>query len=317
MITRRLAFEVIGVIACGISNIYRISRNGLRGEYMMEVILAESAGFCYGVRRALDTVLKAAETRQKPMFTLGPLIHNPQVIERLENQGIKSVKDLEDIPPGSIVVMPSHGVPRQVMEAAHASNIEIIDLTCPFVSKVHRHAESLFEQGYQVIVLGDKGHTELRGIMSVAGDNAIPVSDVDELSQYELKNKVGVVAQTTQTISRYQRLVAEVSRIAYEVRAYNTICHATTDRQKASLATADVVDVMIIVGGRNSANTRRLAEICANTGVPAYHVEVAAEIDSSWFDNASKVGITAGASTPDWIIDEVVDKVKSIPSAKS
>lgn len=278
----------------------------------MRVVLAEYAGFCYGVRRALDTVLEVSENSRKPMFTLGPLIHNPQVIEKLESQGIKSVKDIDEIPPDSIVVMPSHGVPRPVMQAARESNLEIIDLTCPFVSKVHRHAESLKDQGYQVIVLGDKGHTELRGIMSVAGDDAISIADVDELSQYELKNKIGVVAQTTQTIDRYQRLVAEVSKAAYEVRAYNTICHATIDRQKAAIVAADSVDVMIVVGGRNSANTRRLAEICANEGVPAYHVEVADEIDAAWFDGKAAAGVTAGASTPDWIIQKVVELVESI-----
>lgn len=278
----------------------------------MKVVLAESAGFCYGVRRALDTVLRASETSRKPMFTLGPLIHNPQVIEKLESQGIKSVRDISEVPSGSIIVMPSHGVPRHVMEAATASNLDIIDLTCPFVSKVHRHAESLRKQGYQVIVLGDKGHTELRGIMSVAGDNAISVSDVGELAQHDLEDKVGVVAQTTQTIDRYQRLVSDLAKAAYEVRSYNTICHATTDRQKASLVTAESVDVMLVVGGRNSANTRRLTEICTEQGVPTYHVEVAGEIDAGWFEGNSVVGITAGASTPDWIISEVVERVAAI-----
>ena len=279
----------------------------------MRVVLAEFAGFCYGVRRALDTVLEVSGTSKKPIYTLGPLIHNPQVIDNLASQGIRSVKDIGEVPAGSIVVMPSHGVPRSVMQAANESKLEIIDLTCPFVSKVHRHAESLKDQGYQVIVLGDMGHTELKGIMSVAGDDAISISDVDEIDQYELKNKIGVVAQTTQTIDRYKRLVAEVSKAAYEVRAYNTICHATIDRQKAAIVTADSVDVMVVVGGRNSANTMRLAEICAQENVPAYHVEVADEIDSSWFENTSIVGITAGASTPDWIIREVVELVESIP----
>jgi len=283
----------------------------------MRVVLAEFAGFCYGVRRALDTVLEVSENNKKPIFTLGPLIHNPQVIDKLESQGIKSVKDIVDIPAGSIVVMPSHGVPRSVMQAAKASNLEIIDLTCPFVSKVHRHAESLKDQGYQVIVLGDKGHTELKGIMSVAGDDAISISDVNELGLHELKNKIGVVAQTTQTIDRYQRLVAEVSKAAYEVRAYNTICHATIDRQKAAIVTADSVDVMVVVGGRNSANTRRLTEICTNENVPTYHVEVADEINASWFEYKATVGITAGASTPDWIIDKVVKRVESIKISTS
>jgi len=281
----------------------------------LEVILAESAGFCYGVKRALDTVAEAAKAQGKPMFTLGPLIHNPQVVEKLENQSVKSVKGLGEVPAGSIVVMPSHGVPRAVLEQAKASGIEIIDLTCPFVNKVQELAEGLVKEGYQVVVLGDAGHTEVQAIMSRAGEDAIAVCGAEELANYALKNRVGILAQTTQTVERYERLVAKVASLAYEVRAYNTICNATTDRQNAAVDVARAVDVMIVVGGRNSANTRRLAEICAETGVLTHHVEVADEINPEWFAGARKVGVTAGASTPDWIIEEVIRKLKEIPPA--
>lgn len=280
----------------------------------MEVILAESAGFCYGVSRALNTVLSAAEAQTKPMFTLGPLIHNPQVIQKLESHGVKTVTDVSEIPSGSIGVMPSHGVSEAVMEQAKAAGLDIIDVTCPYVSKVHRVAGKLAEQGYEVIILGDEGHTEVRGILSTAGEDAIVVSEVSELARYKLKNRVGIVAQTTQTIERFRALIGEVSAHAYEVRAYNTICNATSDRQRAALDVAQHVDVMIVVGGRNSANTRRLAEICAETSVPTHHVEIADEIDLGWFDGAKKVGVTAGASTPDWIIEEVISKVKDLPA---
>lgn len=287
----------------------------VRQDTTMKVYLSELAGFCYGVQRAIDTVIKISESSQKPIFTLGPLIHNPQVIETLEGKGIKSVKDINDIPAGSIVVMPSHGVPISVMDKAKNIGLEIVDLTCPFVSKVHRHAQSLHHQGYQVVVLGDKGHTELNGIMSVAGNDAISVSGAEELLLYDLKNRIGVVAQTTQTIDKYSKLVSEISKIAYEVRAYNTICHATSDRQKAAIVTAKSVDVMLVVGGRNSANTRRLTEICVAQGVPTYHVEVADEIDENWFIGKDRVGVTAGASTPNWIIDQVVERIKAIPDS--
>ena len=279
----------------------------------MKVVVAGSAGFCYGVKRALDTVLETAKAHGKLMFTLGPLIHNPQVIEKLDHEGIKSVTDLNRIPSGSILVMPSHGVDINVLEAAKARKLEIIDVTCPFVSKVHQLAEDLVKQGYQVIVIGDEGHTEVKSIMSRAGDDAFATSEVGEIKDRKVKQRVGILAQTTQTIQRYQQLVAEISKHATDVQAYNTICNATAERQKAAVATAGSVDVMIVVGGRNSANTRRLAEICADTGVPTFHVEVASEIDESWFDGAGKVGVTAGASTPDWIIREVVKKVKEIP----
>jgi len=281
----------------------------------LEVVLAESAGFCYGVKRALDTVAEAAKAKGKPMFTLGPLIHNPQVVQKLESRGVRTARGLEEVPVGSVLVMPSHGVPRAVLEQAKASGIEIIDLTCPFVSKVQQLAESLVSEGYQVVVLGDAGHTEVQAIMSRAGEDAIAVCGAEELANYALKGRVGILAQTTQTVGRYKRVVAEAAALAYEVRAYNTICNATTDRQNAAVDVARVVDVMVVVGGRNSANTRRLAEICAETGVPTHHVEVADEINPEWVAGARKAGVAAGASTPDWIIEEVIRKLKEIPPA--
>jgi 4-hydroxy-3-methylbut-2-enyl diphosphate reductase len=282
----------------------------------MDVILAKFAGFCYGVRRAVDTVSKAAEEHGRPMYTLGPIIHNPQVVEWLARQGVESVQKLEEIPAGSIAVMPSHGVPRRTIEQAESRGLQVIDLTCPFVSKIYRVAADLVEDGYQVVIVGDMGHTEVRGIMSVAGDDALAVSAPDDLPEDALKAKVGIVSQTTQTVDRFQRLVGHICTRAYEVRAFNTICHATTERQNAALATAEEADIMVVVGGRNSANTRRLAEICADAGVPTHHVEVAGEIDSTWFKGAKKVGVTAGASTPDWIIQEVVEMVQSVPESE-
>jgi 4-hydroxy-3-methylbut-2-enyl diphosphate reductase len=281
----------------------------------VEVILAEPSGFCYGVKRALDTLLDAAKERGKRMYTLGPLIHNPQVIEKLEREGIRSVASLDEISPPAVLVMPSHGVGRDIMESAISRGMEVTDVTCPFVSKVHRLAESLVRQKYQVVIVGDQGHTEVKSIVSRAGEDAVVVSGVEELASRDLKRRVGIVAQTTQAVERFQECVSEAARRVYEVRAYNTICHATSERQAAAVKTAQAVDVMIVVGGRNSANTRRLAEICAQAGVPTHHVEIADELEACWFAVAKKVGVTAGASTPDWIIQEVVRRIKEIPAA--
>lgn len=260
----------------------------------------------------MDGVVAAAEQSGKPIYTLGPVIHNPQVIEKLESRGVKSVKDLGEIPAGSIVVMPSHGVSKSVMDLAKECGLEIIDLTCPFVGKVHRLAEQLVSEGYQVVVLGDPGHTEVRGIMSRAGDDAVVLSDVEGLAAYKLKNRVGLVAQTTQTIERYRTMASALASEVYELRACNTICNATTDRQSAALMLAGEVDAMIVVGGRNSANTRRLAEICGSTGIPTYQIEVAKELELKWLAKVETIGVTAGASTPDWIIKEVVEKLEGL-----
>lgn len=277
----------------------------------MRVVTAKSAGFCYGVRRALDAVMEAARTEGKRMYTLGPLIHNPQVVERLARNGVQAVESIEDMPTGGIIVMPSHGVPNPILDRATELGLEIVDVTCPFVSKVQNLAGDLRDQGYQVVILGDAGHTEVRGIMSRAGDDALVVSGAGDLQSHKLGKKVAVVAQTTQTLDGYIELVREVARQTDEVRAFNTICHATSERQTAAVEMAQDVDVVIVVGGRNSANTRRLAELCAATGVPTRHIETADEVDQSWFEGAEKVGLTAGASTPDWIIEEVADRLGS------
>jgi len=278
----------------------------------MDIVIAKSAGFCYGVSRALDAVLTAASNNNKPMYTLGPLIHNPQVISKLEEQGVQTVKKVDEVPAGSIIVMPSHGVSESVMKQAAEMGLDIIDVTCPFVSKVHRVVGSLTKAGYQVLILGDQGHTEVQGILSKAGENAIVVSDASELDTEKISKRVGIVAQTTQTAHKFSELISLVSHYAYEVRAYNTICNATSDRQHAALDVAQHVDVMVVVGGRNSANTRRLAEICAEAGVPTYHVEVADEIECTWFDGGSTVGVTAGASTPDWVIEAVISTLEAM-----
>ncbi|MBP6963241.1 MAG: 4-hydroxy-3-methylbut-2-enyl diphosphate reductase [Armatimonadetes bacterium] len=275
----------------------------------MQLITAKSAGFCYGVRRALDTVMEAARIEGKRMYTLGPLIHNPQVVERLAHDGVQVVSGVEEVPGGSLVVMPSHGVPESVMSRARELGLEVVDVTCPFVSKVQNLARELRDQGYQVVILGDAGHTEVRGIMSSAGDDALVVSSARELRSKRLCGKVAVVAQTTQTLDAYVEIVREVVGRAEEVRAFNTICHATSERQTAAVEMAREVDVVIVVGGRNSANTRRLAEMCSDTGVPTHHIETAGELNESWLQGAARVGLTAGASTPDWIINEVAQRL--------
>lgn len=281
----------------------------------MKVIVAQSAGFCYGVRRALELVEKTVASHRNAVFTLGPLIHNPQAIARLEEAGVRSVSNLGDVPAKSVIVMPTHGVPRDVVTHAKKLGLTVVDATCPYVRKVHRLAEDLVRDGYQIIVLGDRHHSEVRGILSRAGDNAIAISGIEELRDIELGEHVGILAQTTQSVERYKQVVAAVSQKIKDVRASNTICSATLERQRDALALTEHADVVVVVGGRNSANTRRLAEICQSTNIPTYQVEVEDEIDPAWLTNARIVGVTAGASTPDWIISSVVERLLTISPA--
>jgi 4-hydroxy-3-methylbut-2-enyl diphosphate reductase len=277
----------------------------------MKVIIADQAGVCFGVKRALDLVQTEAE-KGEGLATLGPLIHNPQVVADLERKGVRVVKSVELVESGTIV-MPSHGVPRDVQKSAEDVGLNVIDATCPFVANVHRRVETLAIDGYLVVVVGDAGHSEVKAIRSAAGDDAIVISSPDEVGGYDwTAKKVGVVSQTTQTPERFGEVVGKIAESAKEVVAYNTICYATHDRQSAAQALAPKVQAMFVVGGRNSANTNRLAEICRQSGVPTYHIETADEIQGDWVRGMETLGLTAGASTPAWIIDEVKARLEKL-----
>jgi len=275
----------------------------------MRVITANHAGFCFGVKRALEIVTRAAASG--PLETLGPLIHNPQVVARLQRSGVRAAEGLNGVRSGR-VVFPSHGVRENVREQAIERGLQIVDATCPFVAKVHQRAGKLAKEGYKVVVVGDARHSEVAGILSAAGPEAVAVSSAAEVAEMEWPAKVGVVAQTTQLVERFAEVVAAIAGGVQEVRAFNTICYATLDRQNAALELADNVDVMLVVGGRNSANTARLRELCEDRGVPTYHVETADEISAEWFRGKSVAGLTAGASTPDWIIEEVRSRIEPL-----
>ncbi len=263
------------------------------------------------MKRALDLVEAEAE-KGGALATLGPLIHNPQVVRRLEEKGVRVVRDLSEVQGGAIV-MPSHGVPRVVQDSANEAGLRVIDATCPFVANVHKVVRQLASHGYVVVVVGDAGHSEVKAILSAAGEGAVVVSSADEVEGRDWSgHKAGIVSQTTQTPERFGEVVGRIAACAKEVVAHNTICYATHDRQSAARELAPKVDAMFVVGGRNSANTNRLAEICRESGVPTFHIETADEIDRSAVKGFQTVGLTAGASTPDWIIDEVRSRLEAL-----
>ncbi|MCL5102932.1 MAG: 4-hydroxy-3-methylbut-2-enyl diphosphate reductase [Armatimonadetes bacterium] len=257
-------------------------------------------------------LVEAEAAKGEGLATLGPLIHNPQVVHDLEEKGVRVVKSVEHVECGTIV-MPSHGVPREVQKAAEDACLNVIDATCPFVAKVHRRVEALAADGYLVVVVGDAGHSEVKAIMSAAGEDAIVISSPEEVESIDWSGKkVGIVSQTTQTAERFGEIVGKIAASAQEIVAYNTICYATYDRQTAARELAPQVEAMFVVGGRNSANTNRLAEICRHSGVPTYHIETSAEIQKEWVKGMQVVGLTAGASTPGWIIDEVKNHLEKL-----
>jgi len=276
----------------------------------MKVILAKQAGFCFGVKRATQLAFEAAGKDQKT-FTLGPIIHSPQVVGKLENLGIRVLDSLDGLEQGTIIIR-SHGVELKEINEAQQKNLNIVDATCPFVKKAQEHVKELTDAGYNVVVVGDADHPEVQGIVSYGGEKVFVVASGDDVKKLPKMKKIGVVAQTTQSFENLKNVVCECLQRGGEIRVYNTICDATAVRQEEAKDLAERVDCMLVIGGFNSANTRRLLEVCAELQPCTYHIETAEEIDPSWFEGAERVGVTAGASTPKWIIDEVMNKIEEL-----
>lgn len=277
----------------------------------MEVKVVKQAGFCFGVRRAMQ-LAQQATTEHNKVYSLGPLIHNRQVVDTLAEAGLEVAADLAAVPSGAVVMIRAHGAGPEVYQQAEARAIQLIDATCPFAARVQREAAAFANQGYQVLVLGEPDHPEPRAIVAHTGGQAIIVESADDLADIEVDDKVAVVAQTTQRLENLQNLVAALLPAVSELRVANTICEATTKRQQASLALARQVDLMIVVGGYHSANTRRLAEICRDTSTPTHHIEATDEINPGWLEGVSSVGVTGGASTPQQAIQKVAQQIRKI-----
>ena len=277
----------------------------------IDIEVARFAGVCYGVERALGMAEKAAGEARKPVNTLGPLIHNPLVVNDLERIGVGTASNVSEVEEGTLIIR-AHGVVPSVVEDARARGLDVLDATCPYVKKVHNAAERLVREGYQLIVVGESGHPEVEGIMGHAGDDAHVVSVPGDLDAIDLSRKVGVVVQTTQTPGALADVVAELSKRTMDLRVINTICSATQERQDSAAELARRVDAMIVVGGKNSGNTRRLAEICTAACPKTHHIEDASEIEAAWFDGVSHIGVTAGASTPASHIERALVRMRSL-----
>ncbi|MBI4949656.1 MAG: 4-hydroxy-3-methylbut-2-enyl diphosphate reductase [Deltaproteobacteria bacterium] len=277
----------------------------------MEILVAKSSGFCFGVKRAINLANKCASETRGEIYTLGPIIHNPQVVKRLEESRVYAKKSVEEIASGTVIIR-SHGAKLDEIKSARDKGLHIIDATCPFVKKAQDLVSLLSSEGYSVIVVGEKDHPEVKGLISY-GSEGIRVADSPEgLQDLPRQKKIGIIAQTTLPMEKLDAVVSFCLKKASELKVFNTICNATSIRQKESGDLAETVDCMIIVGGRNSANTRRLAEICTGIQPKTHHIEVAEELDPAWFASALKVGVTSGASTPDWVVEEVVRRIGAL-----
>lgn len=278
----------------------------------MKVIVAKNAGFCFGVKRAtLLAFEKASETTAGVTCTLGPIIHSPQVVERLEEKGVRVINSLDEMSQGRVILR-SHGVTASEIQEANDKGLEVIDATCPFVKKAQNQVKILSEEGYDMVIVGEKEHPEVAGIVSYATGRVFVVASAADALELPSMQKIGVVAQTTQSYNTLEEVAAVCLAKAKELRVFNTICDATSVRQDEAKVIAGEVGCMLVIGGFNSANTRRLTEICCEIQANTHHIETAGQIDQEWFAGVDSVGVTAGASTPKWLIDEVLEGINAL-----
>ena len=280
----------------------------------MDVTVAKTAGFCFGVKRAVEKVYEKIEKGKTPIYTFGPIIHNEEVVRDLEERGVKVLETAEELRQltDGVVVIRSHGVGKDIYDILERNGIEIIDATCPFVKKIHRIVSEQNENGRRVIIVGNGKHPEVEGIKGWGNDDTLVIETAEEFEKLQISDgeKLCIVAQTTFNYNKFQDLVEKISKTRYDILVLNTICNATQERQVEARQIASQVDVMIVIGGRNSSNTQKLYEICRRECKETYYIQTLKDFKPEKAGSVRSVGITAGASTPNQIIEEVHTNVR-------
>ena len=276
----------------------------------MEVLLARENGFCFGVKKAVELTEAAAESG-RPVFNLGQIVHNPKISERLAARGVKVIKDPADVGPG-VVVIRAHGVPPALREKIAASGHECIDATCSLVLRAQRFTKQLADEGYRVIILGTADHPEVIGLVGFAGSDYTIVETKDEWDRLPKMKRAGVVSQSTQPPWAFTALVAHVAEISQELKVFNTVCPVTIKRQNAATELAGESDMIVVVGGKNSANTRELVNLARMQGKTAYHIEHSTELEPDWLEGIDRVGLIGGCSTPMETLLEVKERAEAL-----
>ena len=280
----------------------------------MQIILDEGAGFCFGVERALKMAGEESRDASRPIVTIGPLIHNPQVIEEMKRDGVAVAEEGENLHDTTAIIR-THGVRPQEENRLREAGNRVLDATCPYVKKSHEYADLLRQEDYHIIVIGDPDHPEIKGVLGYSGERVTVITQPEEADSMPHYARVGVVVQTTYPIEKVQKVVSKLVGRSTELRVFNTICDYTSDRQISAREISSQVDLMYVIGGRNSANTNKLAEICKQQGTVTRHIEVAEEIEARDLEGVERVGITAGASTPDGRIASVIDRIEELSGA--
>jgi len=281
-------------------------------KWKLEVITSPHAGYCFGVKRSMRLIEQGLACFGAPIYTLGDVIHNPPEVERLKTCGVRPVVSLDDVEERGTLVLRAHGVHPELIREAQQRGIRILDATCPFVRRSQNFVRRFTEASCPVIIIGDREHPEVHGIAGHAGGNAIIVKDVHEAAAVGPLERAGVVIQTTFARPEAERIVKVLTTRVRDLSVEDTICQATEVRRKATLELAQRVDLMLVVGGKNSSNTKRLYQVCVDAQVAARFVESPEEIDPAWFDSVRKIGLTTGTSTPDWLINAVIERLEEI-----
>lgn len=285
----------------------------------MKVIISEKQGMCFGVKRAVDIAERAAESGKKSkedsrkssrVYMYGPLVHNKKVIEYLEAKGIKSINSLSQAEKGSSIIIRAHGVSDKDILEAKLRDISIIDATCPYVQKSKNAAKQMEKEGFRIVILGQKEHPEVRGISESLASSII-IRSPEEIRKLDGLDRIGIISQTTQSPDLLKIVVKELKKKGVLVKVENTICNSTSERQASAMDIAKKADIMLVIGDRESANTKKLAEICSKI-TETMHIEGSSELKKEWFNNIETVGITAGASTPNNVVDDVVKRLNRI-----
>lgn len=280
----------------------------------MEVTVAKTAGFCFGVKRAVEKVYDQIGRTEKRIYTYGPIIHNEQVVGDLREKGVEVIDSLEELKTirNAVVVIRSHGVGKNVYEILKENDVEIVDATCPYVKKIHRIVEKQSAEGRKVLIIGSEDHPEVQGIKGWGDERTVVIEDMDDFLKLQLpeNEKLCIVSQTTFNYKKFQDIVEKISKTRYDITVLNTICNATQERQVEARQIASQVDVMIVIGGKNSSNTQKLYEICRRECKHTYYIQTLEDFKPEITGTVRSVGITAGASTPNQIIEEVHTNVR-------
>ena len=281
----------------------------------MEVTVAKTAGFCFGVKRAVEKVYEQIGKTEKPIYTYGPIIHNEQVVGDLQEKGVEVIDTLEELKTirDAVVVIRSHGVGKDVYDILKENGVEIVDATCPYVKKIHRIVEKQTAEGRRVLIVGSEDHPEVQGIKGWGNERTKVIENMDDFRRLELPEdaKLCIVSQTTFNYKKFQDLVEKISKTRYDITVLNTICNATQERQVEAMRVASQVDVMLVIGGKHSSNTQKLYDICRKECKNTYYIQTLGDFNPECISSVRSVGITAGASTPNNIIEEVHTKCQN------